>query len=137
MYGDVHSGLPEVTEGAGRGDLPSWHVKRKLFVWERPLHKSDLKALGDAAPKGIVLGARVPDEGAKFALAESDPGIYFTTPHFNGYPAILITLDNIEVARARRTHRRGMAVPSTTEAGAGLHRRQRLIRGSVVSRSFG
>ena len=72
-----------------------WKVKDKLFVWERPLRKADLAALGDAAPDGPVLGARVPDEGAKHALIADDPAVYFTTPHFNGYPAILVQLDHI------------------------------------------
>jgi hypothetical protein len=44
-----------------------------------------------------VLGARVPDEGAKEALLADDPGVYFTTPHFDGYPAVLVRLDVIGV----------------------------------------
>jgi hypothetical protein len=37
----------------------------------------------------------VPDEGAKQALLTADPGVYFTTPHSTGYPAILVWLDRI------------------------------------------
>jgi hypothetical protein len=70
-------------------------VKDKLFVWERPLRKSDLEALGDAAPDGPILGARVEHEGAKQALLADDPDVFFTTPHFDGYPAILVRLDRI------------------------------------------
>jgi hypothetical protein len=88
--------LPEATERVSRGTR-QWCVKDKLFVWERPLRKSDLAALGDAAPEGPILGARVEHEGAKRALIESDPGVYFTTPHFDGYPAILAQLDAIAV----------------------------------------
>jgi hypothetical protein len=43
-----------------------------------------------------VLGARVPDEGVKQALIADDPAVYFTTPHFDGYPAILVQLEQIE-----------------------------------------
>jgi hypothetical protein len=43
-----------------------------------------------------VLGARVPDEGAKAALIAAEPGIYFTTQHFDGYPAILCRLDRLD-----------------------------------------
>ncbi|GAA4449932.1 MmcQ/YjbR family DNA-binding protein [Phytohabitans houttuyneae] len=90
--------LPETDEHeSGEGHL-TWRVKEKGFVWERPLRKSDLAALGDAAPDGPVLCARVPDEGAKHALIADDPAVYFTTPHFNGYPAVLVRLDHIEVA---------------------------------------
>jgi hypothetical protein len=77
--------------------LMSWRVRDKLFVWERPLRKSDLKALGDAAPTGEILGARVEHEGAKFALVESDPQVYFTIPHFDGYAAVLVLLEKIGV----------------------------------------
>ena len=63
----------------------------------RPLHKSDLEALGADAPTGEILGARTEHEGAKFALIEQQPEIYFTTPHFKGYPAVLVRLDLISV----------------------------------------
>jgi hypothetical protein len=87
--------MPEATEDTSRRGLASWRVNKKLFVWERPLSKTDIAALGEDAPGGDILGARVPDEGAKFALVESDPTVYFTTPHFAGYAAILVTLANI------------------------------------------
>ena len=76
----------------------SWRVKDKLFVWERPLRQSDLKALGEDAPAGEILGARVEHEGAKLALIESNPEIYFTIPHFNGYSAVLVLLERIGAA---------------------------------------
>lgn len=91
----IASALPEVTEDESRG-LVSWRVKNKLFAWERPLRKSDLKALGDAAPDGPILGAWVPDEGAKEALIADQPDVYFTTPHFNGYAIVLVQLEAIE-----------------------------------------
>jgi hypothetical protein len=72
--------------------------RAKLFVWERPLRKADLAALGDDASQGMVVAARVPDEGAKHALVADDSGVFFTTPHFNGYAAILIRLDDIGLA---------------------------------------
>jgi hypothetical protein len=64
-------------------------------VWERPLRHSDLRALGDAAPNGPILGARVEHLGAKEALLADDPDVFFTTPHFDGYPAVLVRLDKI------------------------------------------
>jgi hypothetical protein len=41
---------------------------------------------------------KVPDLGEKEALLADDPGVYFTTPHFNGYPAVLVRLEEIGVA---------------------------------------
>jgi hypothetical protein len=89
--------LPATDEGTTHGNR-SWRVKEKGFVWERPLRRSDLEALGDAAPGGPILGARVENEMAKEALIASDPDVFFTTPHFNGYPAILVQLDKISEA---------------------------------------
>jgi hypothetical protein len=87
-------GLPETSEQLSR-DLRQWRVKDKGFVWERPLRRADLEALGDQAPDGPILGARVEHLVAKEALLADDPSIYFTTPHFDGYPAILVRLDRI------------------------------------------
>lgn len=88
--------LPETSERASR-ERPQWRVKDKLFVWERPLRPSDLEALGDEAPSGPILGARVEHLGAKEALLANDEGVFFTTPHFDGYPAILVCLDRLAV----------------------------------------
>ena len=89
--------LPETTEEASYDGLAAWQVKSKGFVWERPLRKTDLAALGDAAPDGPILGARVADLGVKEALLADQPDVYFTTPHFDGYPAVLVRLDRIIV----------------------------------------
>jgi hypothetical protein len=93
----IATALPEVVERDSRGTV-EWRVRDKNFVWERPLRKTDLAALGDAAPDGAIIGVRVPDLGAKEALLASDPGVYFTTPHFDGYPAVLVRLDVITPA---------------------------------------
>jgi hypothetical protein len=89
--------LPETSERESRG-MRQWRVKDKLFVWERPLRKGDLEALGDSAPGGPILGARVEHLVAKDALAADPSGVYFTTPHFDGYAAILVVLDRIGAA---------------------------------------
>jgi hypothetical protein len=83
-------------------DEPSpheWRVGKKLIAWERPLRTSDreaLAALGIEPPEGDILGARVADEGVKFALIADEPDVYFTTPHFEGYPAVLVKLAEID-----------------------------------------
>jgi hypothetical protein len=92
--------LPESGEHSSRG-IPAWQVRGKGFVWERPLRRADIEALGDTAPDGPILGARVPDVGVKEALIADDPDVYFTTPHFDGYPAILVRLDRIDVTELR------------------------------------
>ncbi len=94
--------LPECSERESRG-LCQWRVKDKLFVWERPLRRTDLAALGDKAPDGPILGARVEHLVAKEALLGDPTGVFFTTPHFDGYPAILVVLDAISLEDLRET----------------------------------
>jgi hypothetical protein len=89
--------LPETGENISR-DQRHWNVKDKGFVWERPLRRADHEALGAAAPDGPILGARVEHLGAKEALLADDPSVYFTTPHFDGYPAVLVQLERIGLA---------------------------------------
>ncbi len=86
--------LPGTTEASSRGSR-QWQVRGKAFVWERPLRKKDLAELRDAAPPGPVVAASVPDEGAKRALIADEPDVYFTTSHFDGYPAVLVCLGRI------------------------------------------
>jgi len=86
--------LPDTSEGTSFGNT-AWKVSGKLFTWERPLRKADLAALGGAAPKGPILGIRTADLEMKEAVLASDPDVYFTTPHFVGYPAVLIRLGEI------------------------------------------
>ena len=81
-----------------------WRVGKKLIAWERPLRKSDREALaarGIEPPEGDILGARVADEGVKFALIADEPDVYFTTPHFDGYPAVLVKLAEIDAVGLR------------------------------------
>ena len=75
----------------------AWCVADKGFVWERPLRKSDLEALGKSAPKGAILGVRDEHLHAKEALLAARPSVCFTTPHFDGYPAVLVQLGKIRV----------------------------------------
>jgi hypothetical protein len=87
-------GLPEAQERPLHG-WRSWRVRDKLFVWERPLSASDRRALGASAPQGPILGARVEHLVAKEAMLASEPDVFFTTPHFDGNPIVLVRLDRI------------------------------------------
>jgi hypothetical protein len=60
-----------------------------------------LTAAGSEPPTGDILGVRVADEGVKFALIADEPDVYFTTPHFDGYSAVLVRLAEIPVAALR------------------------------------
>jgi hypothetical protein len=89
--------LPETSEGTSFGNR-AWKVRDKTFVWQRPLRKSDIAALGDSAPDGPILGARVEHQMAKDAILASDPRVFFTIPHFDGFSAVLIRLEEISAS---------------------------------------
>ncbi len=97
--------LPETEETTSYGNV-SWAVrsrgkaKSKGFVWERPLSKKDRQQLTAAGeievPQDeVILAARVEDLAEKEAVLAEHPEAVFTTPHFNGYPAVLVRLDRI------------------------------------------
>ena len=89
---DLALALPEVTEGVTRGSR-AWSVGGKVFAWERPFSKADVRRFGDApVPPEPILGVRVDDLGEKEAVLAAGHKGFFTIPHFNGYAAILIEL---------------------------------------------
>jgi hypothetical protein len=95
----IASSLPEVDESTSYGNR-DWKVRKRTFAWDRPLRKGEVEGLGGfepegRAPSGEILVVRVADEEAKQALLSSEPEIYFATPHFDGYPAVMIRLERI------------------------------------------
>jgi hypothetical protein len=86
--------LPQVDARSTRGGR-QWRVKDKLFVWERALRPREAAEVGSALADGPILAARVEHLLAKDALLADDPRVYFTTSHFDGYPAVLARLDRI------------------------------------------
>jgi len=89
--------LPAVVRSTGKRE---WRVGKKLVAWERPLRPVDREALGPAAPSGPILAVRIPLAGKALLLA-SLPEVYFTTPHFDGFPAILVRLPVMPVDELR------------------------------------
>lgn len=93
--------LPQTEESDhhGHGGGLAWRVgSGGAYVWERGPRKTDLaslEALGLTWPEGVVIGVRTDGEEAKAALLASFPDVVFTIPHFDGYPAVLVRLDDI------------------------------------------
>ncbi len=94
----VSLALPEAERGTRFGDR-TWTIRGKAFAWVRPLRRADREALGDAAPEGEILGLRTGDVDEQLALTEGEPEYFFITPHFAGFPAVLVKLDDIPADR--------------------------------------
>ena len=80
--------FPEVVESSG--GRRSWSVRGKSFAWEA--RERD----------GGGLAVRV-DRDEKQLILDADPEIYFTSPHYRGYPGVQLRLEKIsrEELRAR------------------------------------
>jgi hypothetical protein len=95
------SKLPGVTVGMKWGNR-TWLVDGKGFAWQRPFSKADLKRFGDEMPPaGEILAVRVENLDAKDALLAIAPPGFFTIPHFDGYAAVLIALQQARTKDVR------------------------------------
>lgn len=68
--------------------------KLKGFVWVW-LERVDPKK--GRVPNPSVIAVRVANLAQKDVILASDPAKFFTEPHYNGYPAVLVRLDAVTV----------------------------------------
>ena len=91
--------LPSVREAPG-GFAFSVDVsgKEKGFAW---VWKERLDPKKPRVPNPRVIAVRVRDQEDKAALLAGDPTLFFTEPHYNGFPAVLVRLPEITPAQLR------------------------------------
>lgn len=87
-------GMPEATKEVD-GGRPVYSVHGKMFCFHRGPRKDAVDAeTGERLTD--VLAFRVADLGVKELLLSDARGIYFTTPHWNGYPAVLVRIPDLD-----------------------------------------
>jgi hypothetical protein len=69
--------------------------------WGTPAFKVRKKTIARLREEGDVLVVRI-DLADKEFLVESRPDTYFTTPHYDGYPAVLVRLPAVGRDELRR-----------------------------------
>lgn len=87
---EICAALPGVTEGEGRfGFSVKVKGKAKGFVWSwaERVHPRKARVVNDD-----VLAVVVPDLITKEIILSLDSDAYFTEPHYNGFPAVLVRL---------------------------------------------
>jgi hypothetical protein len=82
--------LPETTEDPDGG---RFFVDGKQIAWPW-LERIDPKRA--RVPNPDVIAVRVGNESEKEVLIDLDPDVFFTEPHYDGYPAILVRLPAID-----------------------------------------
>ena len=86
--------LPETTEGTdGFGFSVRNGTKDKGFAW---VWMKRIEPKKPRVPQPDVLAVRVANNQEKETLIAADPDKFFTEPHYNGFPAVLVRLAAIE-----------------------------------------
>jgi hypothetical protein len=83
--------LPETTKDPGGF---RFFVDGKQFVW---LWQERVDPKRPRVPNAEVIAVRVANESEKEVLIDMDPDAFFTEPHYDGYPAILVRLRAIDL----------------------------------------
>ncbi|HEY3206783.1 MAG TPA: hypothetical protein VGJ58_07515 [Gaiellaceae bacterium] len=86
--------LPETIKETSGDGRPSYLVHGKLFCCHRN-RRRDAVDPQTGERLDDVLMFRVADLGVKELLFADDRGVFFTTPHFDGYPAVLVRIPDL------------------------------------------
>jgi hypothetical protein len=99
--------MPQTTRELSADGRPEYSVYGKLFCCHRG-RRRDAVDPETGERLDDVLMFRVPDLDVKELLLGDDRGVFFTTPHFDGYPAILLRIPDL--ARLDREELRELVV---------------------------
>ena len=99
--------LPQTTKEVSDDGRPSYLAHGKMFCFHRG-RRPDAIDPDTGERLEDVLMFRVADLDVKELLLADDRGVFFTTPHFNGYSAVLMRIPDL--ARLDRDELREMVV---------------------------
>jgi hypothetical protein len=99
--------LPHATKEVSEDGRPSYLVHGKMFCFHRS-RRPDAVDPDTGERMEDVLMFRVADLDVKELILADDRGVFFTTPHFNGYPAVLMRIPDL--ARIDREELEDMVV---------------------------
>ena len=86
--------MPATTKELSADGRPAYKAHGKLFVLHRS-RRPDAVDPDTGERMDDVLMFRVADLGVKELMLSDDRGLFFTTPHFNGYPAVLVRIGDL------------------------------------------
>jgi hypothetical protein len=86
--------MPQTTREVSDEGRPSYLVHGKMFCFHRS-RRPDAVDPETGERMSDVLMFRVADLGVKELILSDARGIFFTTPHFNGYPAVLMRIPDL------------------------------------------
>jgi hypothetical protein len=124
---DVHAlalGMPHVTVHPGTKNRPVYQVGGRSFVFFRnPRPDAFDPETGQRYDDVIVFW--VADEGDKLAMVQDGTSPFFTTPHFDGHPSVLLRASRVgEISRAELAE----VVQDAWLSRASARRRERWLR---------
>ena len=86
--------MPQTTKEVSDDGRPAYFVHGKLYCFHRSRRRDAVDPeTGDRLDD--VLMFRVADLGVKELMVNDDRGVFFTTPHFDGYPAVLVRIPSL------------------------------------------
>ena len=86
--------MPQTTKEVSDEGRPSYLVHGKMFCFHRSRRPDAIDAETGERLEDVLM-FRVPDLDVKELMLADDRGVYFTTPHFNGYPAVLMRIPDL------------------------------------------
>ena len=87
--------MPQTTKETSDDGRPSYLVHGKLFCCHRGRRRDAIDPQTGERLDDVLM-FRVGDLGLKELMLADDRGVFFTTPHFDGYPAVLVRIPDLD-----------------------------------------